>query len=113
MAKDEAKKEDKKPSGGGAPKAAAPKQQKGGERKSMLPKGEHPGKDLPVPPPRLRDHYRSTVKPKLMKQFGFTNTHQAPEITWTMSPLVIGILTRVTGFGPSFRRAFRWTRIRI
>ena len=86
MAKDEGKKDDKKSAGaakgGGAPKGgAAPKQQKGGgERKSMLPKGEHPGRDLPVPPPRLRDHYRSTVKPKLMKQFGFKNTHEAPEL---------------------------------
>ena len=86
MAKDEGKKKDDKkpatPKGGGAPKGgAAPKAQKGGgERKSMLPKGDHPGRDLPVPPPRLREHYRSTVKPKLMKQFGFDNGHQAPEV---------------------------------
>jgi len=81
MAKDEGKKEEKKPAAaGGAPKGGgAPKQQKGGgERKSMLPKGAHAGRDLPVPPPRLRDHYRSTVKPKLMKQFAFKNGHQAP-----------------------------------
>ena len=88
MAKEEGKKEDKKPAGGGAPKGGAPKggsqpkQQKGGgERKSMLSKAPHPGRDLPVPPPRLRDHYRTTVKPKLMQQFGFSNTHQAPAVT--------------------------------
>jgi large subunit ribosomal protein L5 len=46
----------------------------------MLSKTPHVGRDLPVPPPRLRDHYRSTVKPKLMKQFGFVNTHQTPSI---------------------------------
>ena len=46
----------------------------------MLAKGPHAGRDLPVPPPRLRDHYRSTVKPKLMKQFGFSNTHEAPSL---------------------------------
>ena len=90
MAKEDGKKDDKKPAaakGGGAPKGGAPKggsqpkaQKGGGERKSMLSKTPHPGRDLPVPPPRLRDHYRSTVKPKLMKQFGFTNTHQAPAI---------------------------------
>jgi large subunit ribosomal protein L5 len=89
MAKDEGKKDDKKSAskGGGAPKGGAPKggsapkaQKGGGDRKSMLPKGDHPGRDLPVPPPRLREHYRSTVKPKLMKQFGFENTHEAPEI---------------------------------
>jgi large subunit ribosomal protein L5 len=87
MAKDEGKKDDKKPAGGGAKGGGAakgggtPKAQKGGgDRKSMLPKGDHPGRDLPVPPPRLREHYRSTVKPKLMKQFGFDNTHQAPAV---------------------------------
>jgi large subunit ribosomal protein L5 len=78
MAKDDkAKKPAAKPSGGGAPKQQA---KGGGERKSMLPKGAHPGRDLPVPPPRLRDHYRTTVKPKLMKQFSFTNTHQTPAL---------------------------------
>ena len=83
MAKEDGKKEDKKSAGGGAPKGGGtPKAQKGGsgERKSMLPKGDHAGRDLPVPPPRLRDHYRETVKPKLMKQFGFTNTHQTPSL---------------------------------
>jgi large subunit ribosomal protein L5 len=88
MAKDEGKKDDKKSGGaskgGGAPKGGGtPKAQKGGgdrERKSMLNRGPHSGKDLPVPPPRLRDHYRETVKPKLMKQFGFTNTHEAPSL---------------------------------
>ena len=82
MAKDEGKKEEKKPAASGAPKGGGqPKQQKGGgERKSMLPKGAHAGRDLPVPPPRLRDHYRSTVKPKLMKQFGFSNQHETPTV---------------------------------
>jgi large subunit ribosomal protein L5 len=83
MAKEEGKKDEKKASGGGAPKGGGtPKQQKGGdrERKSMLNRGPHAGKDLPVPPPRLRDQYRSAVKPKLMKQFGFTNTHQTPSL---------------------------------
>jgi large subunit ribosomal protein L5 len=88
MAKDDKKKDEKKPSGGGAPKpggapkgGGTPKAQKGGgERKSMLSKTPHTGRDLPVPPPRLRDHYREAVKPKLMKQFGFTNTHETPSI---------------------------------
>ena len=62
--------------------ASAPRQSKSerGERKSMLARGPHSGRDLPVPPPRLREHYRSAVKPKLMKQFGFSNTHQAPSL---------------------------------
>ena len=76
-----ATKDDKK--GGSAKGGSAPKPAKGerqGDRKSMLPKGAHAGRDLPVPPPRLRERYRSTVKPKLMQQFGLANTHQAPAI---------------------------------
>ena len=85
MAKEE--KEKKGGGGGGAPAktggGAAPKAQKSGregERKSMISKTPHAGRDLPVPPPRLREHYRATVKPKLMKQFGFSNTHEAPSL---------------------------------
>ena len=76
-----ATKDDKK--GGSAKGGSAPKPAKGerqGDRKSMLPRGAHAGRDLPVPPPRLREHYRSTVKPRLMQQFGLANTHQAPGI---------------------------------
>jgi large subunit ribosomal protein L5 len=83
MAKDEKKKDEKKPSGGGAPKGGGtPKAQKGGggERKSMLSRGPHAGAGLPVPLPRLRETYRSTVKPKLIQQFGFSNAHQAPSL---------------------------------
>lgn len=71
-----ATKEEKKAAGG----TPAAKGGKKDDRKSMLAKGPHPGRDLPVPPPRLREHYRTTVKPKLMEQFGLTNTHQAPAI---------------------------------
>ena len=41
----------------------------------------HSGIGRPVPPPRLREQYRRTVKPKLMAQFGFANAHQAPTLT--------------------------------
>ena len=41
---------------------------------------EHTGKDLPVPPPRLRIYYEKTVKDRLMSQFGFTNVHQIPTL---------------------------------
>ncbi|MGQ0766812.1 MAG: 50S ribosomal protein L5 [Gemmatimonadota bacterium] len=44
----------------------------------MLPKGPHAGAKLPVPPPRLREFYRSTVRGKLMTQFGLANPHQVP-----------------------------------
>lgn len=71
-----AQKDDKKAAGAGAPKAARGGRE--GDRKSMLAKGPHAGRELPVPPPRLREHYRTTVKPKLMQQFGYRNAHQAP-----------------------------------
>ncbi|MSR05975.1 MAG: 50S ribosomal protein L5 [Gemmatimonadetes bacterium] len=32
------------------------------------------------PKPRLREHYRGTVKAKLSRQFGFTNPHQVPRL---------------------------------
>ena len=41
---------------------------------------EHTGKDLPVPPPRLRVYFEKTVKDRLMSQFGFTNVHQTPTL---------------------------------
>jgi large subunit ribosomal protein L5 len=41
---------------------------------------EHTGKDLPVPPPRLRTYFEKTVREKLKSQFGFTNVHQIPTL---------------------------------
>jgi len=34
----------------------------------------------PAPPPRMRDYYESTVRPKLMQEFGLKNVHQAPRL---------------------------------
>ncbi len=71
--------------GGGKPPAgktpATKSTGKGGERKSMLPKGPHAGKALPVPPPRLFGYYKATVVPRLLAQFGLTNIHQVPTLT--------------------------------
>ena len=41
---------------------------------------EHTGKDLPIPPPRLRVYYEATVRERLKSQFGFTNVHQIPTL---------------------------------
>jgi large subunit ribosomal protein L5 len=41
---------------------------------------EHTGKNLPVPPPRLRIYYENTVRDRLKSQFGFTNVHQIPTL---------------------------------
>lgn len=46
--------------------------------KSMLPKGAHAGRALPVPPPRLRDYYKGTVRARLARQFSLSNPHQIP-----------------------------------
>lgn len=54
---------------------------KGGDRKSMLPKGPHAGAKLPVPAPRLHGYYKATVVPKLQQQFGLANLHQVPALT--------------------------------
>lgn len=41
---------------------------------------EHAGKDLPVPPPRLRILYEQTVRDRLKTQFGFDNPHEIPNL---------------------------------
>ena len=46
---------------------------------------EHTGRDLAVPPPRLRVYYDQTVRERLKKQFGFTNPHEVP----TLAKIVI------------------------
>lgn len=53
--------------------------QGGEKRASMLPK-EHKGVGLPVPSPRLRDHYVKTVRGRLAKQFNLANVHQIPNL---------------------------------
>ena len=56
---------------------------KGGKKeggKSMLAKGPHAGRALPVPAPRLREFYVTQVRPKLAQQFGFKNPHEIPGI---------------------------------
>jgi large subunit ribosomal protein L5 len=77
MAKDE--KQGQKAGGGkaGGGKASGGK----GRREAAAPvQQEHAGKDLPVPPPRLRIFYESTVRDKLKNQFGFTNPHEIPNL---------------------------------
>ena len=72
-----------------APGAKAPngegKKKKGGEQK--VARGPHAGSGKPVPAPRLREFYQSTVRERLMKQFGLTNPHQVP----TLSKIVLNV----------------------
>ena len=58
----------------GGAKASGGKR-KGGEAKTRPP---HAGAKLPVPAPRLKEFYQTTVRPKLSQQFGLTNPHQVP-----------------------------------
>lgn len=67
-----------KKTGGGTPKGGSGG--KGGERKSMLPKGPHAGAKIPTPTPRLREYYKATVRGRLMTQFKLTNPHQVPQL---------------------------------
>jgi large subunit ribosomal protein L5 len=50
---------------------------KGGETAA---RGPHAGAGLPVPAPRLKEFYQSTVRERLTKQFELTNPHQVPQL---------------------------------
>src|SRR5580700_1610014 len=85
MATKEGQKTEQKPrpdadkKGGGKAKGGGGRRT-GRELADVLPTEPHAGAGLPVPPPRLREHFKQTVRPKLMAQFGFTNPHQVPAL---------------------------------
>src|SRR5215208_7378995 len=54
--------------GGGAAGAAAAAAQRGG----------HAGAKQPTPPPRLKEYYLNTVRPRLVQQFDLKNPHEVP-----------------------------------
>jgi large subunit ribosomal protein L5 len=66
-----------KPQGGGKP---AKSKGKGGKKGETKQRGPHAGAGLPIPAPRLKLFYQSTVRGKLSQQFGFTNAHQVPQL---------------------------------
>ena len=73
---------EKKKSAGAPPGAKPPKdakKKKGGEAK--VARGPHAGAGKPVPAPRLKVFYESTVRGKLTEQFGLKNPHQLPTLT--------------------------------
>jgi large subunit ribosomal protein L5 len=57
-----------------------------GERKALLPT-EHAGLELPVPAPRIREYYKTTIRPRLTEQFAFGNPHQVP----TLQKIVVNV----------------------
>jgi large subunit ribosomal protein L5 len=72
------------PPGAKQPKSES-KKKKGGEPKAA--RGPHAGAGKPVPVPRLKTFYETTVRPKLTEQFGLKNLHQLP----TMTKIVINV----------------------
>jgi large subunit ribosomal protein L5 len=63
---------------------------KGGAKSSArerLARGAHAGAELAVPAPRLKEFYRSTVRPRLSEQFAYKNPHQIP----TLEKIVINV----------------------
>jgi large subunit ribosomal protein L5 len=80
---------EKKKSAGAPPGAKQPKSEskkkKGGEQKAA--RGPHAGAGKPVPPPRLKTFYETTVRAKLTEQFGLKNLHELP----TMTKIVLNV----------------------
>ena len=68
-------------------KAKVKKGTPGKEGGSAQPQAAHPGIDIPAPPPRLKAYYQTTVRPKLMAQFGLRNPHEIP----TLEKIVINV----------------------
>jgi large subunit ribosomal protein L5 len=60
----------------------ATKEKKQGKKREVQPQVqvEHTGRDLAVPPPRLKVYYEQTVREHLKKQFGFSNPHEIPTL---------------------------------
>jgi large subunit ribosomal protein L5 len=71
-------KEEKKKGGGGKGGGGGGGGGKGGDKKEKKSRAPHAGAKLPVPPPRLRQFYQDTVRPKLKDQFTFKNPHEIP-----------------------------------
>jgi large subunit ribosomal protein L5 len=72
------KKAAKPAKGGGAPQQQ--KKSKGGEKKEAYKQGPHAGAELPVPAPRLKGYYETTVRSRLKEQFGLANVHEIPTV---------------------------------
>src|SRR3954465_920506 len=58
------------------------KSKKGGKKGGgeAAARGPHAGAGLPVPAPRLKEFYQTTVRERLTKQFGLKNPHQVPQL---------------------------------
>ena len=67
--------------GGGQPQQAKGGKSKGGDKKGgEIKQGPHAGVGLPVPPPRLKIYYETTVRARLQEQFSLENKHEIPTV---------------------------------
>ena len=78
-----------KPAGGAKPQGGgkASKSESRATRSAPSAPREHAGVGLPVPAPRLKQHYQETVRARLMQQFGLANVHQIP----TLEKIVVNV----------------------
>ncbi len=58
--------------------ATKEKKQKTGD--TQVVEKPHRGVDTPAPKPRLKAYYETTLRQRLMQQFGYTNTHEIPKL---------------------------------
>lgn len=58
--------------------ATKEKKQKKGD--AQVVEKPHRGVDTPAPKPRLKAYYETTLRQRLMQQFGYTNAHEIPKL---------------------------------
>jgi large subunit ribosomal protein L5 len=83
---DEKQKTPAKPAKAAKPPADGGQQKGDGKKGKKKEAGEykqaaHAGVGLPVPPPRLKTYYESTVRNRLRDQFGYKNPHEIPTVS--------------------------------
>ena len=58
----------------------ATKEKKQKKSETQATEKPHRGLDTPAPKPRLKAYYETTLRTRLMQQFGFRNTHEIPKL---------------------------------
>ncbi len=76
--------------GKGPAKGGAPAKGKGKGDKGKGPSGADPAPKASEGTPRLQTHYQTTVRERLVKQFGLTNPHQIPRLVKVVLNVGVG-----------------------
>jgi large subunit ribosomal protein L5 len=58
----------------------ATKEKKQKKSDAQVAEKPHRGLDTPAPKPRLKEYYETTLRGRLMQQFGYSNTHEIPKL---------------------------------